>query len=65
MSWRERLNIRSSGENDNIRRDLGHDFPRAGTLHQLAYCQRCGCGASFAPTTTDPDFQQCPGKEPT
>lgn len=65
MSWKDRLHIRSSDENDNIRRGFGHDFPCAGTLDQLSYCQKCGCGASFAPTSTNPDFQQCPGKRPT
>jgi hypothetical protein len=53
--------VRTCEENDAIRRAVGHDFPRSGSLHDLSYCHKCGCGASFAPTEADLDFQPCPG----
>lgn len=54
--------VRTSEQNDAIRKKLGHDFPNASL--NGSYCRRCGCGTSFAPTTDDPDFQPCPGERP-
>lgn len=44
--------------NDKIRKSLGHDFP--GASLEGSYCRNCGCGTSFAPSYSDPDFQPCP-----
>ena len=49
-------------ENDRTRKDLGHSFPNASLSG--SYCRHCGCSTSFAPNSSDPDFQPCPGKRP-
>jgi len=36
----------------------GHDVPRAGTLHQISYCRRCG--ASYFATGPCPGTRDAP-----
>lgn len=37
------------------RRAAGHDIPRAGTLHEMSYCRKCGAGFT--------SLKPCPHRE--